>query len=49
MPFHIAFGLEPGERFDLTNDLTIAFSVIFGEIDGGKFDWDAMRWTNQTA
>ena len=44
MPFHIAFGLEPGERFDLTNDLTIAFSVIFGEIDGGKFDWGSGKF-----
>ncbi len=41
-------GLEPGERFDLTTDLTIAFSVIFGEIEGGKFDWDQMRWAKQT-
>lgn len=37
VPFDLAFSLGETER--------AAFCIIFGEIDGGKFDWQQMEFT----
>jgi hypothetical protein len=39
VPFDIAFSLPPDER--------LAFVVALGSLDGGIFDWAAMRWKAQ--
>lgn len=36
IPFDVAFALEIEER--------LAWTVILGEINGGKFNWEARRW-----
>jgi hypothetical protein len=36
VPFDVAFALD-----DITRT---AFSISFSEMDGAKFDWDAMRF-----
>jgi hypothetical protein len=36
VPFDIAFSLGPIDR--------LAWIIIFGELEGGRFDFEAMRW-----
>ncbi len=36
VPFDVAFALDPDEM--------LAYTVIFGEFEGGNFDWDELRW-----
>jgi hypothetical protein len=36
VPFDVAVSWEAHER--------LAWGVTFGELDGGSFDWSAMRW-----
>jgi hypothetical protein len=36
VPYDVAFGLDEAER--------LAFIVVFGQIDGLKFDWKRLRW-----
>lgn len=36
VPFDVAFSLKPIEA--------MAWSIIFGELDGSEFDWNAMAW-----
>ncbi len=36
VPFDVAFALDPAEM--------LAWTVIIGEANGGRFDWDAMTW-----
>lgn len=38
VPLDVAFSLPVDER--------LAWAVVMGEINGGKFDWDAMQWRN---
>ncbi len=38
VPFEVAMALEDHERRGLI--------VIFGELDGGRFDWDRMKWVD---
>ncbi len=39
VPFDVAFSLKPHEA--------TAWVIIFGEIDGSFFDWNAMQWKKQ--
>jgi hypothetical protein len=39
VPFDVAFALYPEEA--------MGWSVIFGEIDGGTFDWGNMSWVRE--
>lgn len=39
VPFEIAFNLEWPE--------IIGWLVIFGEMEGQKFDWNSMKWIEQ--
>jgi hypothetical protein len=34
--FDLAWSMAPDER--------LAYVIRFGELDGGKFDWDEFRW-----
>lgn len=36
LPWEIAISLYPHE--------VLAIQVINGELDGGRFDWEAMQW-----
>ena len=36
MPFDVAFSLPADER--------LAWVVAIGGLDGGRWDWQAMRW-----
>lgn len=36
VPYDVAFCFEPDER--------LAAVVVFGELEGSKWDWDEMRW-----
>jgi hypothetical protein len=36
VPFDVVFSLSPGEL--------MAFSVIVGQLHGGRFDWSRMGW-----
>jgi hypothetical protein len=39
VPFDVAFSVSP--------DDCMAWLIIFGELDGGKWDWSSMRWSKQ--
>jgi hypothetical protein len=39
VPFDVAAALAPHER--------AAWLIILGELDGGRFDWKAMRWAKR--
>jgi hypothetical protein len=39
VPFDVAFSLQPHE--------VTAWTIIFGEMDGGVWDFDAMAWKKQ--
>ncbi len=39
IPFDVAMSLEPHEA--------LGFCVIFGELNGGEFDWEAMAWVKK--
>ena len=41
VPFDVAFSLPPDER--------LAFVVVLGRLDGGEFDFVAMRWKERKA
>ena len=47
VPFATAFGLEAGDDFELTAPWRMSMSVIFGEFDGGEFDWSVGQWKKQ--
>jgi hypothetical protein len=36
VPYEVAAALSPARR--------LAYVVIAGELDGGEFDWDGLRW-----
>lgn len=36
VPYDVAFSLPAEER--------VAYMIIFGELEGGKFDWARMDW-----
>lgn len=40
MPFEIAQRLPPWKL--------LAYQVITGELKGGRFDWDRLRWRRET-
>jgi hypothetical protein len=40
VPFDVAFSLS--------NDNRVAWNIICGEIDGGKFNWTTLNFENQT-
>lgn len=39
VPFDVAFGMDDGLR--------LAFAITFGELDGGKFDFESKTWLEQ--
>lgn len=41
IPFDVAFSLPPAER--------LAMVVVFGQFDGGVFDWDTGTWRKRNA
>ena len=36
MPFDVAFSLDETEA--------LAYGIIFGQFEGGEFDWNDMKW-----
>ncbi|MDA8230743.1 MAG: hypothetical protein M0006_05340 [Magnetospirillum sp.] len=36
VPFDVALSLSPAD--------VLAFSIIFGQMDGGEWDWGRMTW-----
>jgi hypothetical protein len=36
VPWDVAWGMSPARR--------LATLVVSGELDGGEFDWDRLRW-----
>jgi len=36
----VAFSAEP--------DWVFSAGIVFGEFDGGKFDWERMKWAERT-
>lgn len=38
VPFDVAFSLPQHE--------VVAWTIIFGELDGGKWSWSSMSWVN---
>ena len=41
VPWEVAINLPPHE--------SLAFCVIFGEQEGGKFNWSALKWEQPKA
>lgn len=37
VPFDVAFSLQPDER--------MAYIIVFGTLDGHRFDWKTLQWT----
>ena len=44
VPWHIAWGCEPGEPSHLRPAERLALRIAFGEMQGGEWDWDAGGW-----
>jgi hypothetical protein len=42
VPFDAAFALVDGDP--LAQSEALAMSVIFGEFEGGEFDWTRFEW-----
>jgi hypothetical protein len=40
IPFDVAFAMDDAER--------LAACVAFGELNGGVWSWDSMRWQDRT-
>jgi hypothetical protein len=36
--------LDLDVAFSLDDNVALAWGIIFGQIDGGKWNWQAMRW-----
>jgi hypothetical protein len=45
-PFHVAFGMtsEAADVFLLDRFERVAMSIVFGELDGAKFNWRDFSW-----
>lgn len=39
VPFDVAFSLEDEEAF--------AYGIVFGEFEGGSWDWNIMDWSKK--
>jgi hypothetical protein len=39
VPYDVAFGLDHAER--------MAYVVVFGTLEGNRFDWQHMRWNEE--
>lgn len=44
VPFHEAFGLAPGENWQLDGIERAAMAITFGIFEGGKFNWSTMEF-----
>lgn len=42
VPFDVAFAMSEGEPE--LNAMGLAMTVIFGEFEGGKFNWENFEW-----
>ena len=40
VPFDVAFALYEHEK--------LAYGVIFGELEGGEYDWNSLRWVEKS-
>jgi hypothetical protein len=40
----LRYGVPFDVAFSLPNDMRVAMLIVFGENEGGKFDWAALRW-----
>jgi hypothetical protein len=40
----VSKGIDYDVAFALYPDELMAYCVIFGELDGGRFDWEASKW-----
>jgi hypothetical protein len=47
IPFHIAAELPPDENFLFTGSERIAAGIIFGQWEGGKWDWGSFSWIKE--
>jgi hypothetical protein len=45
VPFDVAFAYVSGDP--LLQAEGTAMAVVFGEMEGGRFDWKNMRWEKQ--
>lgn len=45
-PFHVAFGMTKpmADVFILERLERVAMSIVFGELEGAKFNWQQMAW-----
>lgn len=45
VPMDAAFAMCPVDTSEIPLDVEgLAMAVVFGEIEGGQFDWDNMEW-----
>lgn len=45
VPFSVAFGGDPPTALDQAE--MIAFTVIFGELEGGEFEWSTGKFKDK--
>jgi hypothetical protein len=45
-PFYVAFGMsrEMADTFVFDRLERLAMTIVFGELEGAKFDWGNMAW-----
>lgn len=45
-PFHVAFGMtrEMADTFVFDRLERIAMTIVFGELEGARFNWANMEW-----
>jgi hypothetical protein len=43
----IKYGFSPDEAHSMSPYLRLAYLVVFGELEGATFDWNAMAWVKE--
>lgn len=44
VPFRVAMGIADDRSEYLSPDIRTGLAIIFGELDGGKFNWNTLDW-----
>lgn len=45
----IKFGISEERAYTMDQGERIAYLVMFGEMEGGKFNWESMAWVRADA
>jgi hypothetical protein len=40
----VKFGVPFDVAFSVSNNIRVAWLIMFGELEGGHFNWSSLRW-----